>query len=145
MPRYDFRTPRLFVDSAGAAQGDALALTREQANYLAQCPAAQGRATRCSCSTGATANGARALPLRARRRCGWRSTERVREQTAPGDLHYLFAPLKHARLDYMVQKAVEMGVSRLQPVFTRHTQAERVNLARMRRERHRGRRAMRHS
>ena len=58
--------------------------------------------------------------------------ERVREQTAPHDLHYLFAPLKHARLDYMVQKAVEMGVSRLQPVFTRHTQAERVNLARMR-------------
>ena len=59
-------------------------------------------------------------------------TERAREQTAPGDLHYLFAPLKHARLDYMVQKAVEMGASRLQPVLTRHTQAERVNLARMR-------------
>jgi 16S rRNA (uracil1498-N3)-methyltransferase len=59
-------------------------------------------------------------------------TERAREQAAPGDLHYLFAPLKHARLDYMVQKAVEMGVSRLQPVFTRHTQAERVNLVRMR-------------
>jgi 16S rRNA (uracil1498-N3)-methyltransferase len=32
----------------------------------------------------------------------------------------------------MVQKAVEMGVSRLQPVMTRHTQAERVNLDRMR-------------
>ena len=53
-------------------------------------------------------------------------------QTAAGDLHYLFAPLKHARLDYMVQKAVEMGASRLQPVITRHTQAERVNLERMR-------------
>src|SRR5207247_5453207 len=39
---------------------------------------------------------------------------------------------KHARLDYMVQKAVEMGASRLQPVLTRHGQAERVNLARMR-------------
>ena len=58
--------------------------------------------------------------------------ERTREQTAAADLHYLFAPLKHARLDYMVQKAVEMGASRLQPVLTRHTQAERVNLARMR-------------
>ncbi len=58
--------------------------------------------------------------------------ERARAQTAAYDLHYLFAPLKHARLDYMVQKAVEMGVSRLQPVITRHTQAERVNLERMR-------------
>ena len=43
-----------------------------------------------------------------------------------------FSPLKRARLDYMVQKAVEMGVSRLQPVMTRRTQAERVNLDRMR-------------
>src|SRR5262249_2338466 len=39
---------------------------------------------------------------------------------------------KHARLDYMVQKAVEMGVARLQPVITRHTQTTRVNLERMR-------------
>ena len=66
------------------------------------------------------------------------------QQTAPGDLHYLFSPLKHARLDYMVQKAVEMGVSRLQPVMMRHTQAERVNLDAHARERHRGGRAMRH-
>ena len=58
--------------------------------------------------------------------------EQTRPQTPPGDLWYLFAPLKHARLDYMVQKAVEMGVSRLQPVMTRRTQATRVNLERMR-------------
>src|SRR5262249_19669789 len=41
-------------------------------------------------------------------------------------------PLKHARLDYMVQKAVEMGAARLQPVLTRHTQVARVNGDRMR-------------
>ena len=58
--------------------------------------------------------------------------EQTRPQTAPLDLHYLFAPLKHERLDYMVQKAVEMGVSRLQPVLTQHTQVARVNLERMR-------------
>jgi 16S rRNA (uracil1498-N3)-methyltransferase len=48
------------------------------------------------------------------------------------DLTYAFAPLKHARLDYMVQKAVEMGASRLQPVLTRFTQVARVNGERMR-------------
>jgi 16S rRNA (uracil1498-N3)-methyltransferase len=44
----------------------------------------------------------------------------------------MFAPLKHARLDYTVQKAVEMGASRLAPVITRHTQVKRVNIERMR-------------
>src|SRR5688572_533372 len=58
--------------------------------------------------------------------------EQTRAQSSPLDLHYLFAPLKHERLDYMVQKAVEMGVSRLQPVMTRNTQVNRVNLDRMR-------------
>jgi 16S rRNA (uracil1498-N3)-methyltransferase len=56
----------------------------------------------------------------------------VRPQPRPGDLHFLFAPLKHARLDYLVQKAVEMGASHLQPVMTRHTQVARVNIDRMR-------------
>src|SRR5690606_24652002 len=47
------------------------------------------------------------------------------------DIHYLFAPLKRARLDYMVQKATELGVAVLQPTLTRHTIAGRVNLERM--------------
>ena len=42
----------------------------------------------------------------------------LRRQTTAPDLHYIFAPLKRARLDYMVQKAVELGVSRLSPVIT---------------------------
>src|SRR5262249_37440984 len=56
----------------------------------------------------------------------------TRPQGPPGDLHLLFAPLKHARLDYLVQKAVELGASRLVPVITQHTQVTRVNLDRMR-------------
>ena len=61
-----------------------------------------------------------------------RSKRSQREQTPLPDLHYLFAPLKHARLDYMVQKAVEMGAGRLSPVLTEFTQVGRVNLDRMR-------------
>jgi 16S rRNA (uracil1498-N3)-methyltransferase len=49
----------------------------------------------------------------------------------PPDIDYLFAPLKHARLDYMVQKATELGARRLRPVITQRTIAERVNLDRM--------------
>jgi len=55
----------------------------------------------------------------------------TRPQTSESDLHYLFAPLKQARLDYMVAKAVEMGVGRLRPVLTQHGQVTRLNAARM--------------
>ena len=67
-----------------------------------------------------------------RRAVSLRAVKRVRPQYAGPDLWYLFAPLKRSRLDYMVQKATELGVSRLQPVLTRRTIAERVNLERMR-------------
>jgi 16S rRNA (uracil1498-N3)-methyltransferase len=56
----------------------------------------------------------------------------TRPQDALPDLAYVFAPLKHARLDYMVQKAVEMGAATLQPVLTQHTQVSRINGERMR-------------
>jgi len=67
-----------------------------------------------------------------RRNCRLEALKQVRVQADGPDLDYLFAPLKRSRLDYMVQKATEMGVSRLQPVLTQRTQAERVNLDRMR-------------
>ena len=66
-----------------------------------------------------------------RKRVKIRLETRTRPQTAGPDLHYLFAPLKRARLDYMAQKATEMGASLLQPVITRHTVAERVNVERL--------------
>ena len=63
--------------------------------------------------------------------CAIRLIEKVREQTVAQDIHYAFAPLKQGRLDYMVQKAVEMGASLLQPVLTAHTAVSRLNVERM--------------
>jgi 16S rRNA (uracil1498-N3)-methyltransferase len=130
MQRYDFRTPRLYV-AAPLAPGARLALDGSQANYLrnvlrlnAGAPVlvfnghdGEWRATLAD-------GGKRSLALVV--------DARTRAQTPALDLHYLFAPLKHARLDYLVQKAVELGASRLAPVLTRHTQVARVNLERMR-------------
>ena len=59
-------------------------------------------------------------------------SERLQAQPPKPTLQYLFAPLKQARLDYMVQKAVEMGVGKLTPVITEFTQVRTVNLNRMR-------------
>lgn len=55
----------------------------------------------------------------------------LRGPRAEPDLWLCFAPIKRARLDAMVEKATELGVSRLMPVFTRHTAMERVNCERL--------------
>ena len=61
-----------------------------------------------------------------------RCERHVADVRLPPDIDYVFAPLKHARLDYVVQKATELGARRLVPVITQRTIAERVNLERMR-------------
>ena len=74
---------------------------------------------------------AASLAAKSRKGASLRVGERTRPQETPPDVDYLFAPLKHARLDYMAQKAIEMGVRRLRPVLTRRTQVARVNLERL--------------
>lgn len=56
---------------------------------------------------------------------------RVRPQAGAPDLWLLFAPLRKARTDFIVEKATELGVARLLPVATARTRGERVNLARL--------------
>src|SRR5262250_2261851 len=56
---------------------------------------------------------------------------RTRKQMPEPDLWLAFAPVKRARIDFLVEKATELGVSVLQPVLTERTQVERVNLERL--------------
>ena len=64
--------------------------------------------------------------------CELLPVEQVRPQTIDSDLWLLFAPLKRQRIDYLVEKATELGVSVLQPIKTRYTVVDRVNLDRLR-------------
>ena len=57
---------------------------------------------------------------------------RLRAQTTLPDIHLLFAPIKKARTDFIVEKACELGCARVRPVLTRHTRSERLNLDRLR-------------
>jgi 16S rRNA (uracil1498-N3)-methyltransferase len=129
MPAYDFRSPRLFV-AAPLAAGAAVPLDRAQAHYLTT---VLRRKTGDAVLVFNGRDGEWSAALAVQKRAATLAVgAKTREQPAPADLHYLFAPLKSARLDYMVQKAVEMGAARLQPVLTRHGQVARVNLERMR-------------
>ncbi len=71
--------------------------------------------------------------------------EETRPQPEKPDLHYIFAPLKTGRLDYLVQKAVEMGAGVLRPVLTQHVQGKITNLDKLRAKCHRGCGTMRYS
>lgn len=122
--------PRLFVD-APLAEGARAALTREQANYLLNVMRL-GEGDALVAFNGRDGEWRVEIAGATKKAAGIVAREKLREQTASADLHLLFAPLKHARLDYMVQKAVEMGASRLAPVLTRRTQVSRLNLERMR-------------
>ncbi len=122
--------PRLFVEAALRA-GAAVDCTPQQANYLGNVLRLgvgdavlvfNGRDGEWLAEIIAIKRGAGTLTAR----------EQLRPQSGGPDIHYLFAPLKKARLDYMVQKATEMGVAALRPVMTRRTNAERVNVERMR-------------
>ena len=129
MPEFDFRAPRLFVDAA-LREGERIALERNQSNYL-------GNVLRLSAGETILVfngrDGEWQAQIEGRKRPdGLTIVARTRPQDRLPDIAYIFAPLKHARLDYMVQKAVEMGASALQPVLTRHTQVSRVNVERMR-------------
>ncbi|MBX3598671.1 MAG: 16S rRNA (uracil(1498)-N(3))-methyltransferase [Rhizobiaceae bacterium] len=72
------------------------------------------------------------IETKAKRSTRLKTVEQTRSQPARPDLVYCFAPLKTGRLDYMVQKAVEMGAGLLQPVITQHTQAAKASVDRMR-------------
>jgi 16S rRNA (uracil1498-N3)-methyltransferase len=129
MARYDIRTPRLYT-GAGLATGASIALEQPQAHYLLHVLRLQPRDP-VLLFNGQDGEWRGRLEKVGKKAAAVHLEELTRAQSAPADLHYWFAPLKHARLDYMVQKAVEMGASRLQPVTTRHTQATRINLQRM--------------
>jgi 16S rRNA (uracil1498-N3)-methyltransferase len=129
MSRYDFRSPRLYVE-APLAEGANVALDSAQTHYLVTVLRLKS-GDRVLVFNGRDGEWSAALTV-LKRSAALVVGAKTREQTSPADLHYLFAPLKAARFDYMVQKAVEMGVSRLQPVLTHHSQVARVNTDRMR-------------
>src|SRR6185295_11290445 len=130
LPRHDFRTPRLYV-AGDLKPGGELLLGREAANYLKNV-LRLALGAEVLVFNGRDGEWRARLMSASKRELLLAPVRQTRPQTVPGDLHYAFAPLKHARLDFMVQKAVEMGVSRLTPVITRHIQVARVNLERMR-------------
>jgi len=130
MARYDFNAQRLFVE-ADLAEATTIACNAEQSNYLRQVLRLKP-GDRILVFNGRDGEWRAEILDAGKRATSLFISVEMRPQEGGPDIDYLFAPLKRARLDYLVQKATEMGVARLRPVLTRRTTPERVNMERMR-------------
>ena len=123
------KLPRLFVKSPLSAGADVV-LDRDQAHYL-------GNVLRIKPDSyvlifnGADGEWCARVATAGKKSMSLAAEHQTRPQEAGPDLHYLFAPIKRARVDYMAQKATEMGASVLRPTITRRTIAERIKVERL--------------
>jgi 16S rRNA (uracil1498-N3)-methyltransferase len=129
-PRFDVTSQRLFVDQPMVA-GAELVLGKDQTNYLVNVlRMREGRGLLVF--NGRDGEWRAEIATVSKKAAILKVTEKLREQPQATDIWLCFAPVKSARLDYMVQKAVEMGASRLIPVATNRTQIEVKNPDRLR-------------
>src|SRR6218665_3253123 len=128
--RANFRMQRLFIETP-LSKGATCEASKEQYNYLVNVLRFEDGDS-VLVFNGRDGEWGGSLSFPTRKRLILTATEQTRPQPAPCDLHYLFAPLKVGRLDYLVQKAVEMGAGVLQPVMTQHVQGKLGSLDRVR-------------
>jgi len=128
--RANYRMQRLFVP-ADLAQGAPFEVEPAQAHYLLNV-LRMSEGSELLVFNGRDGEWLASIATTAKKKATLVPLGQTRAQPRLPDLLYCFAPLKQGRLDYMVQKAVELGVAALVPVMTRHTVADRVNLERMR-------------
>jgi 16S rRNA (uracil1498-N3)-methyltransferase len=122
----EHRTPRLYVTEPLSA-GAAVVLTPGQAHHLW---------TVLRLRPGAVVKSFNPTDGEWLCRLGGRDVlaveTRIRPVADETDLWLLFAPVKRARVDWLVERATELGAAALIPVWTRHTRIERLNLDRLR-------------
>jgi 16S rRNA (uracil1498-N3)-methyltransferase len=129
--RANYKLKRLFVE-ADLAAAQAFAMSKDQAHYLvnvlrmsegAELLVFNGRDGEWRAQLSAVSRkSAEIIPI---------ALERAQPQAS--DLQFCFAPIKVGRLDWMVEKAVELGAGVIQPVLTQFTQNTRLNMDKMQR------------
>ena len=126
----DFATlPRLYID-ADFAEGGAVNLPQSQAHYL-------GSVLRLKVGAGVRVFNGRAgewlaeITQIAKREAVLTLKTCLRAQASAPDIWLLFAPVKKARTDFIIEKATELGAARIMPVITARTQFSKIRMDRM--------------
>lgn len=128
--RANYRMQRLYVTD-GLAAGRTIETSREQSHYLANVLRMREGAELLVFNGRDGEWLARVAPA-GRKAVALSPVEQTRPQPPLPDLVYAFAPIKAGRLDYLVQKAVEMGAGTIRPAITQHTQMAKVGIERLR-------------
>lgn len=129
MALHDFKSQRLFVKH-DLSKDKSLEATREQSNYLLNVLRMKNE-DEILVFNGRDGEWRAKIDVTGRKKCNLVPMAQIRSQPKEPSLIYCFAPLKQARLDYMIQKAVEMGAGVLQPVITQYTQVRSINEKRL--------------
>lgn len=120
---------RLYVTDALVA-GAVVELAEAKAHYIAHVMR-KAEGERVALFNGRDGEWAAIITSARKGRCHMAIEGQLRPQAAEPDLWLCFAPIKRARIDFVGEKATELGVSVLQPIYTRRTIVERVNLDRL--------------
>ena len=120
--RANYRLQRLFVPG-DLAEGIEVEPSPQQSHYLVNV-LRMAEGAELLLFNGRDGEWSVAVTARTKKSVRLKVLARQRPQPPLPDLTYCFAPLKVGRLDYLVQKAVEMGAGVLQPVITQHTQGK---------------------
>ncbi|VVT23499.1 16S rRNA (uracil(1498)-N(3))-methyltransferase [Hoeflea sp. EC-HK425] len=127
--RANYKLQRVYLDTE-LAEGALAPLGKEQAHYLLTV-LRLGDGAEVLVFNGRDGEFSATLRPQGKKSASLEIGVRTREQPERSRLDFLFAPLKVGRLEYLVQKATEMGVRRITPVFTDHTQLHKVNAGRL--------------
>ena len=127
--RANYKMQRLFVPQ-DLATGTAFDASPEQGHYLSNV-LRMAEGAELLAFNGRDGEWLARVVAKTKKAVRLETVEQTRPQPPAPDLVYCFAPLKVGRLDYLVQKAVEMGAGVLQPVVTQHTQLARVGIERL--------------
>lgn len=121
--------PRLYV-TQNLAAGQAIALPKEDAHYLVNVMR-RGEGDTVRLFNGRDGEWRARLVEASRKTAVLEPVEQTREQIGVPDLWLLFAPVKRQKTDLIVEKATELGVSRIAPVITARTQSDRIKPERL--------------
>ncbi len=122
--------PRLFVEQR-LSEGAMLTLDGTSANYLTTVLRRQS-GEQVKLFDDETGEWLAEIVEAGRKRVSLSVKHLLRERESVPDLWLLFAPIKRGRIDWLVEKATELGIARLMPVVTRRTVVDRLNLERLR-------------
>lgn len=120
---------RLYVDQA-LDQGQSVALSREHAHYLFGVMRRKA-GDKVYLFNGSSGEWSAEISEIGKRQCQVTIEERSAPQLNPPDIWLLFAPIKKARTDFIVEKATELGAAKIFPVHTQFTNSERIRKDRL--------------